>query len=70
MGYYPEQVKELEDTINQTECDVVLVATPFDLGRLLKVKKPLARISYGHQDQSNPSLTGIVSSFLDGTQKA
>lgn len=65
MGYYPEQVKELEDTINSADCDLVLVATPFDLGRLLNVTKPMARVAYGHVDASEPSLTSIVNTFLD-----
>jgi predicted GTPase len=65
MGYYPDQVKELEDTINSAEVDVVLVATPFDLGRLLNVKKPLARVRYEHADANEPGLTGIVNQFLD-----
>jgi predicted GTPase len=69
MGYYPEQVKELEATINGADCDVVLVATPFDLGRLLHVTKPLARVAYGHADASDPSLTSVVETFLDGLRK-
>ena len=69
MGYYPEQVKELEDTINSADCDLVLVATPFDLGRLLNVSKPLVRVAYGHVDGSEPTLTGIVENFLDGLGK-
>jgi predicted GTPase len=66
MGYYPEQVKELEDTINNSDAELVLVATPFDLGRLLKVNKPLARVAYGHVDGKDPKLTDIVNEFLDG----
>jgi predicted GTPase len=69
MGYYPEQVAELEETINEADCDVVLVATPFDLGRLLKVEKPLARVAYEHRDAGEPSLTGVVEAFLDGLSK-
>jgi len=40
MGYSKEQMKELEDTINKADADAVLVATPFDLARLLKINKP------------------------------
>ena len=65
MGYYAEQVKELEDTINGADCDVVIVATPFDLGRLLKVEKPLVRVAYEHQDSGEPSLSTTVNEFLD-----
>lgn len=65
MGYYPEQVKAFEATINAADCDVVLVATPFDLGRLLNVEKPLVRIAYGHNDAGEPSLTTVVNEYLD-----
>jgi predicted GTPase len=69
MGYYPEQVAELEETINRADCDVVLVATPFDLGRLLDVSRPLVRVSYQHADAGEPSLTTVVERFLDGIAK-
>jgi predicted GTPase len=65
MGYYPEQVQELEQTINGADCDVVMVATPFDLGRLLAVTKPLVRVGYEHRDAGEPSLTTVLREFLD-----
>jgi len=46
MGYSEIQVKELEKTINASNCDVVVVGTPIDLGRLLKLNKPVARVRY------------------------
>ncbi len=70
MGYYPEQVAELEATINRAECDAVLVATPFDLGRLLtNVSRPLVRVGYQHADSGEPSLTSAVGRFLDGLKR-
>ena len=65
MGYYPAQVKELEDTINGADCDTVVVATPFDLGALLNVDRPLARVTYEHADVGEPSLTSVVAETLD-----
>jgi predicted GTPase len=46
MGYSEIQVKELEKTINTANCDVVVVGTPIDLGRLLKLNKPVVRVRY------------------------
>lgn len=60
MGYYPEQIKELEDTINKTPCDLVLVATPIDLTKILKINKPSLRIKYTYQDRGSPTLAEII----------
>ena len=46
MGYGDAQMAELEATINATPCDLVLVATPIDLGRILKINKPASRVLY------------------------
>jgi predicted GTPase len=46
MGYGAEQVAELEATIRAVPCDLVLVATPIDLGRLLRIDKPMIRVRY------------------------
>ena len=46
MGYSPTQMKELETTINAADCDVVIAGTPIDLGRLLKLNKPVVRVRY------------------------
>ena len=46
MGYSPSQMNELEMTINAADCDTVIAGTPIDLGRLLKLNKPVARVRY------------------------
>ena len=46
MGYGDQQIKDLEDTVNAVDCDLVLVATPIDLTRLIKIDKPSMRIGY------------------------
>jgi len=46
MGYGDQQVKDLEKTIEKTVCDVVIVATPIDLTRVIKINKPFARVNY------------------------
>ena len=50
MGYGDEQVKDLEETINRTDCDSVVIGTPIDLGRILKINKPSTRVKYELQE--------------------
>ncbi len=50
MGYGEDQMKDLEDTINNTECDSVIIGTPIDLGRILKINKPSTRVKYDLQE--------------------
>ncbi len=50
MGYGEAQMKDLEDTINNVECDSVVIGTPIDLGRLLNINKPSTRVMYELQE--------------------
>ncbi|HET8668978.1 MAG TPA: cyclic 2,3-diphosphoglycerate synthase, partial [Terriglobales bacterium] len=52
MGYSDTQRHELEETINKVPCDLVLIATPIDLARVIKIKKPTLRVSYEVEEQS------------------
>jgi predicted GTPase len=52
MGYSEKQIEELEESINNVDCDVVLVGTPFDLGRLLDVDKPTVRARYDVEEKN------------------
>jgi len=52
MGYSDKQIAELEESINNVDCDVVLVGTPFDLGRLLDVDKPTVRVRYAVEEKN------------------
>ena len=64
MGYSEEQMKELEDTINKAEVDAILVGTPFDLARLLKINKPSTRVRYTIQEIGKPDLKEIIEEFV------
>ncbi len=64
MGYYPEQLKELEETIGRSECDAVIIGTPFNLRRLLDVDKPCAKVSYDLVDMGEPTLASIVDELI------
>jgi len=63
MGYGAKQVADLAATINNTPCDSVIIATPIDLGRIIKLKKPATRISYNLQEIGDPTLAGILAGF-------
>jgi predicted GTPase len=60
MGYSDQQMRELEETINSTPCDMVIIATPIDLGRLLKIHRPYQRVRYELQVIGQPTLEGIL----------
>ena len=66
MGYSDAQKKELEETINKTPSDIVLIATPIDLTRVLKIDKPCARVSYEIEEMESPGLKSIVDGFVKG----
>jgi predicted GTPase len=60
MGYGEVQIKELEATINATPCNLVLIGTPIDLGRLLKIKHPHQRVRYELQEIGRPTLKEVL----------
>ena len=69
MGYGDQQVKDLETTINKTKCDLVIIATPIDLGKLIKINKPSVRVFYDLQEIGSPNLTTVLQEFVDGKKK-
>jgi len=64
VGYFPEQLQALEDTINAIDADVVIAATPCDLNHLLSVNKPIVRVGYEYEDTDSPNLQNVVEQFL------
>ena len=60
MGYSKEQIVELEETIDATPCDVVVIGTPIDLRQLLRLNKPATRAKYKLQEISKPNFEGIL----------
>jgi predicted GTPase len=64
MGYGEQQLKDLETSINNTDCDAVLIATPIDLNRIIKIKKPNTRVYYDLQEIGKPDLKDILNEFL------
>ena len=65
MGYGDEQIKDLETTINNTECQGVIIGTPIDLRRIINIKHPCTRVSYDLQEVGHPTLDEILNPFLN-----
>jgi predicted GTPase len=65
MGYGKKQLHDLERTIQNTECDGVIIATPIDLSRVLKINKPYTRVYYSLQEAGKPKLEEILDHFLE-----
>lgn len=63
MGYSPVQRRELEQTIRQTPCDLVLIATPIDLARVVKIDKPNLRVTYEVEEVTKPGLAERIAQF-------
>lgn len=64
MGYGDQQVKDLEATIEKTPCDVVVIATPIDLNRIVKINKPTVKVGYDLQEIGTPDLRQAVQDFI------
>ena len=64
MGYGDEQVKDLEATINAVPCEAVIIGTPIDLRRILKINKPSVRVQYALEEITTPDLGTILGDFL------
>jgi predicted GTPase len=64
LGYYPEQLKELEETIKNTPSDAVLVASPIDIRRVIKIDKPALRVSYHLDEIGHPNVEDILKKYL------
>jgi len=60
VGYSPQQIKDLEETIENCPCDVVIVATPINLARIVKINKPWVQVTYTIEEISKPRLEDIM----------
>jgi predicted GTPase len=63
-GYGAEQIKDLEKSINKVDCDCVVVATPIDLAKVIKLKKPSVRVTYELEEIGKPDLEEVIDGFL------
>ena len=60
MGYGGDQIKELEETINRTPVDLVLIGTPIDLRRVMNINVPALRVRYELQEIGKPDLADVL----------
>ena len=65
MGYGEKQLKDLEETINSSDCDTVIIGTPMDLSRVINLKKPYTRVNYELKEVGSPNLDEILAEFIE-----
>ena len=65
MGYGEEQLHDLQTTINNTDCDSVVIGTPIDLTRIIQINKPTTRVFYDLQEIGHPNLEDVLGDFLE-----
>ena len=70
MGYSEVQRHELEETIRRVPCDVVLVATPIDLARAIRLDKPNVRVRYEVEEVGEPLITELLEKFTEERRPA
>ncbi|MBI2092224.1 MAG: GTPase [Deltaproteobacteria bacterium] len=63
LGYYKDQLKDLEETIRATPCDLILIASPIDIRRVIKLDKPAMRVKYYLEEIGKPTLTDVLEKF-------
>jgi predicted GTPase len=66
MGYGDQQMRDLEATIAAADCDVVIIGTPIDLRRVIKIDKPSVRVTYDLQEIGRPNLADALKQFITG----
>ncbi len=69
MGYGGKQIHDLEETINAVDCDSVIIGTPIDLRRIIKINKPSTRVTYELDEIAKPDLQEILTKFLEKHNK-
>jgi predicted GTPase len=65
MGYGADQIKDLQETINATDCDVVVIGTPIDLTRVLEIEKPHTRVTYDLDEIGHPDMDDVLTGFVE-----
>jgi predicted GTPase len=68
MGYGEEQVRELAETIRNTPTDLVVIGTPVDLAKLVRLDKPSVRVRYELEELGEPTLSDVLERFLEASE--
>ena len=69
MGYGNEQMSDLAATIDRTDCDAVIIGTPIDLNRVIKINKPNTRVDYSLQELGHPNMEDVLVEFVKSLKK-
>jgi predicted GTPase len=64
MGYSEDQVRDLEETVRRSVCDAVVIATPADLRRRIRIDQPAARVRYDFDIDLEPVIEGFLSRII------
>jgi len=64
MGYGPQQIHELGETINRVDCDLVLIATPVDLVRVISIRQRTCRVTYEFEETGRPNVQDVLQDIL------
>jgi predicted GTPase len=65
VGYGEQQIMDLESTINNVPCDLVITATPVDLTRIISINKPMLKVEYELEEMGKPELMDLIKKHLD-----
>jgi predicted GTPase len=65
MGYGKQQLEDLEETIQATDCDSVIIGTPIDLARVIRIDKESTRVHYELQEIGKPDLSDVIDEFIE-----
>ncbi len=69
LGYSPEQLQELQDSINNVDCDAVLLGTPADLRKKIMIAKPTAKVEFEGKDAGEPKFTLHLVKIMEKLKK-
>ena len=65
MGYNDQQIKDMEDTLNKADCEIIIDGSPIDLGKLIKSNKPIIRVSYDIEPVKSPTIEETLDKFIE-----
>jgi predicted GTPase len=69
LGYADSQLMELEESINAVDCDAVVLGTPADLTKLIKIGKPVARVAFEAYDEGKPTLEELLAEKIESFKR-
>ena len=65
MGYNDQQIKDMEQTLNNAEAEVIIDGSPIDLGKLINSNKPIIRVSYHIEAIKSPTIEEVLDNFIN-----